>query len=461
MKNFTITQAKFTLRSKLQGGLTALMVLIIVNIFAQSPQAFKYQAVVRDAAGDIISNQLVSVRAGILQGSSSGTIVYSETHSPTTNEFGLINLEIGNGSVVSGDFTTINWGGDDYFLQIELDEIGGSNYQLMGTSQILSVPYSLYSNYSKTADSLVFPFRQHYSSSYLPAIDIRYMGDDCGAIEGHNSYYNTFGSLANSFGGVYGENFSNSNTGILGTETAGVSGYSANGFAGIFSGKTYFEGNVGIYSSNPQDHLTIFRHYDDVNVGFYSDNNATTNLKFSNELETITWNLTKRSMAENNKLQFRLSTGIKQEKILMTMTTEGKVGVGTTDPVTALHVMDQMNGESNIKIQAPLIPPFEPGIIFSTTIDMWRIYRDGSTNNLTFRNLKDFGYGIEDRLAISSDGNVGINTICPQANLHVNDLMMMEPRNSAPVSPQEGMIYYDSNLHKLKVFDGTGWQDCF
>ncbi len=438
--------------------ITLLAVVTATILLAQSPLSFKYQAVARDITGAILVNQNVSFRISILQASITGTKVYTETHDTITSKLGLVNLEIGNGNVEDGDFTSIEWDSDSYYLQVEMDDLGGSNYQMLGASQILAVPYALFSN---TADSLVFPFRQYYASSYLPAIDVRYMGDDCGAIEGRNSYYNSFGSLAHNFGGVYGENYENNNTGILGAETAGVTGYSQSGFAGHFNGKSYFGGNIGIFTLNPQDHLTILRYDDDVKVGFYSDNNATTNLKFSNESESVIWNLTKRSMVENNKLQFRLHTAAKDEKILMTMSIEGRVGIGTTDPVSALHVMDQTNGESNIKIQAPLIPPFEPGLIFSTTVDMWRIYRNGSTNNLTFRNLKDLGSGIEDRLTISSQGNIGINTNYPQANLHVNDIMLLEPRDTPPESPQEGIIYYDQIDHVLRVFDGTTWQNCY
>ena len=114
--------------------------------FAQSPQSFKYQAVVRDASGIVIENQNVGIMIDILN--SGGVTVYSEEHFATTNQFGLINIEIGGGTVYSGDFTTINWGTDSYFVQIELDETGGGTYQLMGTSQLLSVPYAIYANKS-------------------------------------------------------------------------------------------------------------------------------------------------------------------------------------------------------------------------------------------------------------------------------------------------------------------------
>ncbi|MDD3876264.1 MAG: hypothetical protein PHT69_06555 [Bacteroidales bacterium] len=110
---------------------------------AQSPQSFKYQAVLRDNAGIIIANQNIPIRVSIHQGSSTGTVIYKETFSPTTNQYGLVNLNIGTGIVVSGNFSTISWGTDSYFIQIEVD--AGSGYVDMGATQLLSVPYALYS----------------------------------------------------------------------------------------------------------------------------------------------------------------------------------------------------------------------------------------------------------------------------------------------------------------------------
>lgn len=115
---------------------------------AQAPQAFKYQAVARDASGNTLANQNVSFRISILQGSSSGTTVYSETHATTTNAYGLANLNIGAGTVVSGTFASISWGGNNYFIKVEMDPAGGTAYMLMGTTQLLSVPYALYAETS-------------------------------------------------------------------------------------------------------------------------------------------------------------------------------------------------------------------------------------------------------------------------------------------------------------------------
>jgi len=129
-----------------------LVLFIAADIMAQAPELIKYQAVARDNGGNVLSNQLVSFRISILQGGSTGTSVYSETHQLTTNDFGLANLNIGNGTIVSGAFSSIDWSSDIHFLQVELDETGGGTYQLMGTSQLLSVPYALH---AKTAESTI------------------------------------------------------------------------------------------------------------------------------------------------------------------------------------------------------------------------------------------------------------------------------------------------------------------
>lgn len=116
---------------------------------AQAPQRMSYQAVVRNASGNLVANANVGIRISILQGSASGTAVYIETHTVTTNENGLATLQIGGGNVQSGNFSTINWGNGTYFIQTETDPNGGSNYSISGTSQLLSVPYALYAENTK------------------------------------------------------------------------------------------------------------------------------------------------------------------------------------------------------------------------------------------------------------------------------------------------------------------------
>ena len=117
--------------------------LLSVNCMAQLPQAVNYQAVARDADGNLLDNQNISVRLSIHNTDAGGTVVFSEEHNITTNQFGLFNLMIGTGSAVVGDFTTINWFDDLKFLHVEMDVNGGNNFVDMGAQQLISVPYAL------------------------------------------------------------------------------------------------------------------------------------------------------------------------------------------------------------------------------------------------------------------------------------------------------------------------------
>jgi len=131
---------------------TALLAILIINInlFSQSPGGFNYQAVVRDANNKIVANSLVGIQISIKQGSAKGPTVYQETFSPYSNDYGLINLEIGKGTVISGAFSAIDWANGPYFLETAMDISGGSNYVVMGTSQLRSVPYALHAGVAES-----------------------------------------------------------------------------------------------------------------------------------------------------------------------------------------------------------------------------------------------------------------------------------------------------------------------
>jgi len=121
------------------------VVLLTIISYSQAPQKLSYQAVIRNNSGQLVTNHAVGIKISILQGSATGTVVYSETYNPVpqTNANGLVTLEIGNGTPVSGTFSSINWGSGTYYLKTEADPSGGTNYTLVGTSQFESVPYAL------------------------------------------------------------------------------------------------------------------------------------------------------------------------------------------------------------------------------------------------------------------------------------------------------------------------------
>ncbi|WP_118951586.1 exosporium glycoprotein BclB-related protein [Taibaiella helva] len=118
--------------------------LLSLSLLAQqAPQRINYQAVVRSAAGAPVVNQNVSLRFSILEGSAGGAVQYSETQSVTTNAFGLANVQIGAGTVVSGTFNTIAWNSATKFLKVEADITGGTTYSDLATVEMISVPYAL------------------------------------------------------------------------------------------------------------------------------------------------------------------------------------------------------------------------------------------------------------------------------------------------------------------------------
>jgi hypothetical protein len=150
--------------------LLTLCMVYSISLFAQAPEAFKYQAVLRNADGELIAGQDVSLRISVLHLSPSGETVYSEEHAAATNDYGIVSLTIGEGDPLSGDFSLIPWNEGDKFLKIEIFEQATSSYAQLGTFQLLSVPYALFASsasklgehveYSSSLDTL-FVVKDH------------------------------------------------------------------------------------------------------------------------------------------------------------------------------------------------------------------------------------------------------------------------------------------------------------
>jgi len=120
--------------------------MILSGLIAQSPEKMSYQAIIRNSSNQLVTNQAVGMKISVLQGTSTGTIVYQEIYNPDpqTNANGLVSIEIGGGIPITGNFSSIDWASGPYFLKTETDPTGGTNYTITGISQLLSVPYALY-----------------------------------------------------------------------------------------------------------------------------------------------------------------------------------------------------------------------------------------------------------------------------------------------------------------------------
>jgi hypothetical protein len=127
--------------------LLVLFLFSSVSILAQTPEKMSYQLVLRGASNTLLTNQQVGIQISILQTTITGSAVYTETQTATTNINGLVSLEIGSGTS-SDDFSTIDWSAGPFFIKTATDASGGSNYSIIGTSQLMSVPFALYAKTS-------------------------------------------------------------------------------------------------------------------------------------------------------------------------------------------------------------------------------------------------------------------------------------------------------------------------
>jgi uncharacterized protein (TIGR02145 family) len=130
-----------------------ILFILLLPLFAiaQSPQKINFQSVIRNNLGEVQANKSVKLKISIQRGSMMDTTVYSETHLKTTDVSGLMSIKIGNGTVLSGVFSSIDWGNTPHFIKLEVDFSGGNNFVLLGIQELMSVPYALYASKTDTS----------------------------------------------------------------------------------------------------------------------------------------------------------------------------------------------------------------------------------------------------------------------------------------------------------------------
>jgi hypothetical protein len=129
-----------------------LFVTVAFNVFAQAPEKMSYQAIIRTKNNNLVTNSNISLKVILHKGSPTGIITFEENHFAQTNNNGLVSLEIGTGSITTGSFSTIAWQSGPYFIETQVDPAGGTNYSIIGITQLLSVPYALH---ARTAERIV------------------------------------------------------------------------------------------------------------------------------------------------------------------------------------------------------------------------------------------------------------------------------------------------------------------
>lgn len=264
-------------------------VMIFVNMYAQAPQNMSYQAVIRDSNNNLVTTTAVGMQVSILQGSATGTAVFVETHTATTNANGLLTIEIGAGSSVVGTFSLINWENGPYFIKTETDPAGGTNYSITGTSQLLSVPYALY---AQNSGDNMWKKNSFNSNIYYPTGKV--------TVGGSGDTTSTFNAINNS------PNFTfNSNTNIASFQRI-INGSSAHfliyGYPDNPTFLAHQRKSVMLYATGDADNLILCAGKTNGNIRFITQN----------------W-----SLASSERMR---------------ITETGNIGIGTTAPTAKLHV---------------------------------------------------------------------------------------------------------------------------
>ena len=237
--------------------LFAMLLPVSVSLFAQVPQGFPYQAVVRNGNGQIVQNRPVSMQFSIHDSTPLGTVVYVQRDTVIPNQFGLINVVIGGGTVMVGNFQGINWGAGFKYLEVELDVAGGTNYVDMGTTQLMSVPYALYAG--AAANNLPGPTGSQGATGSTGATGPQGVAGTTG-LNGVTGAQGSTGATGPQ--GVQGSTGLNGATGAQGVPGAtGATGPQSTGDSlWIKNGNNIYNsnsGNVGIQTSTPAATLTV------------------------------------------------------------------------------------------------------------------------------------------------------------------------------------------------------------
>jgi uncharacterized protein (TIGR02145 family) len=174
--------------------ITFLFLAISAVVFSQAPQSIPYQAVVRNTDGTAMANAAVTITFKIHDNSATGTVVYEETHTTTSNAQGLVILNVGGGTALTGSFGNINWGNGNKFLQVLMN--AGNGVVDLGTQQLMSVPYALYAEdvnvrVSVTGDSLFIGDHVSIVPGVSAANPVPFFTEGSGAVDNQGNSYNT------------------------------------------------------------------------------------------------------------------------------------------------------------------------------------------------------------------------------------------------------------------------------
>ena len=397
---------------------------VLVAVTPPVSDKISYQAVVRNSSNALVTNQQVGMKISILQGSATGIPMYGETHTATTNANGLISIAIGTGTPVINAFTDVDWSAGPYFIKTETDPAGGTNYTITATSELVSVPYALY---SKQANQLQLPYNGLVENSNT-GFSVSNLGGS--AIFGKSDKttgfaYGVMGKTISTDGtGVSGVSLSTTglNYGVRGTVNSpdgyGVYGLnnattgSAYGICGLslsssgygvygsgqaygVCGKSPLSTGVGVYGLNISSYGPTYGVYGTANspdgVGVIGVNHTTTGTSIGVMGSTAS------------------SNGFSGYFVGPKFYVNGKVGIGTSYPTSLLEI-DGNEADAYARfVNDAAVDGMKIGVDVYSNVFLWNY------ENSDMR----FGTNGSTRLAIQANGNVGIGNSFPAYKLDI------------------------------------------
>jgi hypothetical protein len=454
-----------------------LTVFLFANIgFSQAPpQGINYQAVVYsdngnnqpglNVPGQLLLNQAIRVRFTINANAANGTEVYKEWHATTTDAFGMFYLIIGQGAQESSNsFPGVDWGAGKHFLKVEIDKSGGTNYITMSNQQLWSVPYALYSQHAATADSSTTSANAttaDFATNSEHADSSGYASQAGNGITGVTDNGN--GTLTFTY--LDGSSYT---TGVLSGLTGPQGPAGATGPQGP-AGTPGVPGPTG--ATGPQGPAGPQGTPGSQNAWSLTGNSGTNpTINFIGTTDSTHW-----VVKTNNSERMRV-------------TSDGNVGIGTINPSAKLFVngitkigtnpiaplvfsewglnsvydtlIHSTQGNQNTRGGSLIQAPYNGNLILEIQGngpgDGFYVLTNSSMGNVSSSNPPDFV-----PFRILNDGTIGIGNVAPQRQLHIKDVMRLEPRATTPTSPAKGDMYFDSTINKLRVYDGTVWQSCW
>jgi len=385
--------------------------IIHFNLFAQVPQKFNYQGIARDAKGIPLANQKMRLKLSVLPTDNATAAEYEETQNVITNEFGLYTLQIGNGTPVSGEMKSIKWETGNKYIQVAIDPTGGNNFVVIGTTQLLSVPYAIYADKAGSTSSM------ENNNTRTGAVN-----SSATHVAGDANYLSKFTAL-----NTIGKSILYDNGSSIGIGT--ISPVSSAKFH-IFDATTN-NTELRIQHTNATAGACRLSFFNDANTGF----TATANYAIMNKYaEGITSSPVSAGYKVSKLFGFNNSQGS------LLFSTGGNIGFGyynqSTSTVTVRMHIDSTTGRIGFNTNNAVTPVAHVHFNYPSTGDTLKITNtttgalisDGldirTTGNAASivnreNDILSLGTNNLERLRISNTGNIGIGTTNPTSKLEI------------------------------------------